>query len=174
MTGCPSGESLDRLSDEPDMPDLADFRRAAALLTHRASASTNDAIAGVRAILQEAADCGRLTRLARAVDTAYLIWIAQLRNDKSRRLVIELIDEMARNHPDPYTRRAANVIQAMRDRDRLRFTALLNEVNADEQGLRLIGSISDIYAHALPELATPTSRTTLQSWTAELARHESS
>ncbi len=61
----------------------------------------------------------------------------------------------------------------MRDQDRTRLNALLDEMNADnEGGPRLIGALSDIYNYVLPELATSTGREGLKAWTLYIARHD--
>lgn len=85
----------------------------------------------------------------------------------------ELIDDLAVTSDDEYTRTAAKAIIAMRDQDRERFTEILHAVNADnEGGGRLVGAVSDIYHHLLPELATPTGRETIRGWTMEAAKYE--
>lgn len=145
------------MADEPDMPGPGDFRRAGALIVHRASATGQDLFDGIRAILEEAIERRRLTALLRAVDSSYRIWIEQLRDQRSQRMIRELIDDVAVTSEDRYNRHAAEAIIAMRDHDRSRFTEILHLVNADnEGGGRLIGAVADIYAYVLPELATPT------------------
>jgi hypothetical protein len=161
------------MADEPDMPGPGDFRRAGALIVHRASATGEDLYDGIRAILEEAIDRRRLTALLRAVDSCYRIWIEQLRDERSQQMIRELIDDVAATSEDRYNRHAAEVIIAMRDGNRSRFTEILDEVNADNQsGGRLIGAVSDIYAYVLPELATPMGRETLKAWTLEMAAYD--
>lgn len=160
---------------EADMPGPGDFRRAGALITHRASATGTDLYDGIVAILEEAISRRRMTALLRAVDSSYRIWIDQLRDERSRQMIRELIDDLAVTSDDPpYVRHATAAIIAMRDQDRIRFTEILHEVNADMRpgGGRLIGALADIYASVLPELATPTGRETLRAWTIEAAKYD--
>jgi hypothetical protein len=161
------------MADDPTMPEPADWRRAGALITHRASTTFGDLHDGVRAILEEAATRGRLTRLLRAVDAGYRIWVNELRTERSRALIDELIDDVATQHNDPYTQYGAQAIRAMRNGNAEALLAVLHLVNADDEGgSRLIGAVSDVYSWALPELATPTGRQTLNQWTVDMAQYD--
>lgn len=151
-----------------------DYRRAAALMTHRAAAKDEDIHNGVRAILEEARDEGRLNRLLVALDTGYRVWINQIRAGNSQAWIDEWIDDTAENHEDLYTRRAARAIVAIRTGDQELFSSVASEANAEVNegggGTRLIGAMSDVYFYLLPELATPGGRAALSAWTIEIAK----
>lgn len=159
------------VADSDLSPD--DYRRAAALMTHRAAATGEHLYEGVRAIVEEAQDEGRLTRLLVALDTGYRGWISHLRAGRSPEWIDELIDDTAENHEDRYTRLAARAIVSIRTGDDERFMNVVNEANADpanDGGGRLTGAVSDVYQFLLPELATPGGREALRAWTIEIAK----
>lgn len=159
------------MTDSDVSPD--DYRRAAALMTHRAAATEAYLYEGVRAILEEARDEGRLTRLLVALDTGYRVWIQHLRAGRSPEWIDELIDDWAGKHEDPFTRLAARAIGAIRAGDDDRFMLVVNEANADSTGsggARLTGAVADVYQFLLPELATEGGREALRAWTIEIAK----
>lgn len=166
-------EAATDLTDNGITP--ADYRRAAALMTHRAAATNDELAAGVRAIYDEAIENGRLTRLLVAVDEGYRAWISHLRAGRSPEWINELIDDVAANHEDRYIKLAAEAIAAIRDSDDERFQAIMTEVNEATEGgtaARLVGAVADIYHHVLPELATPGGRAALRAWTIEVAARD--
>lgn len=152
-------------------PGAGDFRRAAALITHRASADFDDVYDGVRAILEEAAARGRLTRLLLALDESYRIWLDRV-GTQPREAVDQFVDHTASQHQDLYTRRAAAAIQAIRRNDPASLNSLFGEANAEDGGPRLIGAVSDIYATVIPELCSPEVIADLRAWTLEIARYD--
>ncbi|MGE2835455.1 hypothetical protein [Mycobacterium sp. SMC-4] len=159
------------MASQSHEPSAGDFRRAAALMTHRASTNADDVNEGVRAILEEAVAHGRLTRLLLALDEAYRIWLDKV-GAAPREAVDYFVDHTASQHEDPYTRRAAAAIQAIRRDDVNALNALLIEVNAENGGPRLVGAVSDIYTTAIPELSTPEVISDLQAWTLEIACYD--
>lgn len=92
-------------------PDIGDLRRAAALLSHRASAHHE----GLHWSLSEAAEAGRLVQLLRAVDMATGVVMNYFGAD------VEVIDEQiqlfamaeAADSFEIYNRHAARAIMAI-------------------------------------------------------------
>lgn len=160
------------MSDSDLSPE--DYRRAAAMMTHRAATHGEHLYEGVRVILEEARDEGRVTRLAVALDLCYRVWIAQLRAGRASEWIDEVIDDLAENHPDPYQRLAAKTMASIQAGDDERFQAVVTEANAasenNDGGGRLAGAISDVYQFLLPELSTPGARDALRTWTAQIAQ----
>lgn len=154
-----------------------DFQHAAALISHRAHGNAADAIEGVRAIIQFAADAGRLVFLLRTVDHYYRMWIEELRTEGARAMVDELIADIASEPPAGdvglYSQLAARAILAMKAEDGDEFTSVAEEANTSSAGAdggsRLVGALSDLYHYILPELATPSGRKALSEWTATIA-----
>lgn len=157
-----------------------DFRRAAALISHRASGNNADVIEGVLAIIRSAVDAGRLVYLFRAVDYCYRAWVGELRTERSREMVDGLIADIANTPPADdighYNQLAARAIIAMKAEDGAQFTVIAEEANASSQGgdggSRLVGALADLYHYVLPELATASGRQSLSEWTASIAQYE--
>lgn len=153
-----------------DEPDLSDLRRAAALISHHATTHHE----GLHWSLTEATDAGRLVQLLRAVDAAYRVVIDYFQADA------ELIDEQiqrfataeAGDSYEMYNRYAAQAIMAMRAEDRAAFNDVLDAVNREAAGPRLVGAVSDVCAGLLPELSTPEGQEFLSTWTARIAGEE--
>jgi hypothetical protein len=149
-----------------DDPDIGDLRRAAALLSHRASAHHE----GLHWSLTEAAEARRLVQLLRAVDMAYRVVINYFGSD------VEAIDEQiqlfavaeAADSFEVYNRHAARAIMAMRAEDRAALYAIFDEVNREAAGPRLVGAVCDVYAGLLPVLSTAEGRDFLATWTARV------
>ncbi|MGU3497725.1 hypothetical protein [Mycobacterium sp. C31M] len=73
-----------------------DCQRAAAFMTHRAATDGVHLQEGLSAILEQARDEGRLTRLMVALDRCYRVWIAQLRAGRAPEWIDELVDDHTR------------------------------------------------------------------------------
>ncbi|KEP41936.1 hypothetical protein [Mycobacterium kansasii] len=149
-----------------DDPDLSDLRRAAALISHRATTDQE----GLHWSLAEAAEAGRLVQLLRAVDGAYRVVIWHFGADA------QAIDEQiqrftnaeAADSFDVYNRHAARAIMAMRAEDRAALNEVFNAVNREAAGPRLVGGVCDVYAGLLPVLSTPEGQEFLSTWTARI------
>ena len=150
-----------------DEPDLSDLRRAAALISHRATTHQE----GLHWSLAEAAQAGRLVQLLRAVDAAYRVVIehfgvdAQAIDGQIQRFTTgEAADSF-----DIYNRHAARAIMAMRAEDRAALNEVFDAVNRESAGARLVGGVCDVYAGLLPVLSTPEGQEFLSTWTARIA-----
>jgi hypothetical protein len=149
-----------------DDPDLSDFRRAAALISHRGTTHQE----GLHWSLAEAAEAGRLVQLLRAVDAAYRVVIEHFGVDA------QAIDEQiqrfttaeAADSFDVYNRHAARAIVAMRAEDRAALNEVFDVVNREAAGPRLVGGVCDVYAGLVPVLSTPEGQEFLSTWTARL------
>jgi hypothetical protein len=120
-----------------DEPDLSDLRRAAALISHRATTHQE----GLHWSLAEAAQAGRLVQLLRAVDAAYRVVIEHFGVDAQaidgqiqRFTTAEAADSF-----DVYNRHAARAIMAMRAEDRAALNEVFDAVNRESAGARLVG-----------------------------------
>jgi hypothetical protein len=149
-----------------DDPDLSDLRRAAALISHRATADQE----GLHWSLAEAAETGRLVQLLRAVDAAYRVAIEHFGADAQA--IDEQIQRFTTAEPadsfDVYNRHAARAIMAMRAGDRGALTEVFDAVNREVAGPRLVGGVCDAYAGLLPVLSTPEGQGFLSTWTARI------
>ena len=150
-----------------DEPDLSDLRRAAALISHRATTHQE----GLHWSLAEAAQAGRLVQLLRAVDAAYRVVIEHFGVDAQaidgqiqRFTTAEAADSF-----DVYNRHAARAIMAMRAEDRAALNEVFDAVNRESAGARLVGGVCDVYAGLLPVLSTPEGQEFLSTWTARIA-----
>lgn len=150
-----------------DEPDLSDLRRAAALISHRATTHQE----GLHWSLAEAAQAGRLVQLLRAVDAAYRVVIEHFGVDAQaidgqiqRFTTAEAADSF-----DIYNRHAARAIMAMRAEDRAALNEVFDAVNRESAGARLVGGVCDVYAGLLPVLSTPEGQEFLSTWTARIA-----
>jgi hypothetical protein len=150
-----------------DEPDLSDLRRAAALISHRATTHQE----GLHWSLAEAAQDGRLVQLLRAVDAAYRVVIEHFGVDAQaidgqiqRFTTAEAADSF-----DFYNRHAARAIMAMRAEDRAALNEVFDAVNRESAGARLVGGVCDVYAGLLPVLSTPEGQEFLSTWTARIA-----
>lgn len=149
-----------------DDPDLSDLRRAAALISHRATIHQE----GLHWSLAEAAEAGRLVQLLRAVDFAHRVVIEHFGADA------QTIDEQiqrfttaaAADSFDVYNRHAARAIMAMRAEDRAALNEVFDAVNRESAGPRLVGGVCDVYAGLLPVLLTPEGQEFLSTWTARI------
>jgi hypothetical protein len=149
-----------------DDPDIGDLRRAAALLSHRASVHHE----GLHWSLAEAAEVGRLVQLLRAVDMAHRVVMNYFGSD------VEAIDEQiqlfavaeAADSFEVYNRHAARAITAVRAEDRAALYRVFEEVNREAAGPRLVGAVCDVYAGLLPVLASAEGRDFLAKWTARI------
>ncbi|WP_239655139.1 hypothetical protein [Mycobacterium riyadhense] len=149
-----------------DDPNLSDLRRAAALISHRAT--TN--LEGLHWSLAEAAEVRRLVQLLRAVDLAYRVVIAHFGADP------QAIDEQIQRFTtaetgdsfDVYNRHAARAIMAMRAEDRAALNEVFDAVNREAAGPRLVGGVCDVYAGLLPVLSTPEGQEFLSTWAARI------
>ncbi len=150
-----------------DEPDLSDFRRGVALISHRTTAHHE----GLHWSLTEAVEAGRLPQLLRSVDAAYRVVIEHLGASS------QAIDEQIRQFTNAevadsfevYNRHAARAIMALRAEDRAALNEVIDEVNHDAAGSRFVGAVCDLYAGLLPELATPEGQDFLSTWTARIA-----
>lgn len=149
-----------------DDPDLGDFRRAAALISHRATTHQE----GLHWSLVEATEVKRLVQLVRAVDVAYRVVIEHFRADTQ-----EIDQEIQRattadaaDSFDIYNRHAARAIMAMRMEDRTALNAVFHVVNHEAAGPRLVGAVCDVYARLLPVLSTQEGLDFLTTWTARI------
>lgn len=150
-----------------DDPDLSDFRRAVALISHRATAHHE----GLHWSLTEAVEAGRLPQLLRSVDAAYRVVIEHFGANG------ELIDEEIRlfttaeaaDSFEVYNQYAAQAIMALRAEDRAALNEVIAAVNHDAAGPRFVGAVCDVYAGLLPELATAEGHDFLSAWTARIA-----
>jgi hypothetical protein len=121
-----------------DDPDLSDLRRAAALISHRATIHQD----GLHWSLAEAAEAGRLVQLLRAVDFAYRVVIEHFGADT------QTIDEQiqrfttaaAADSFDVYNRHAARAMLAMRAEARAALHEVVDAVNRESAGPRLVGA----------------------------------
>lgn len=149
-----------------DDPDFSDLRRAAALISHRATTHHE----GMHWSLAEATEAGRLVQLLRAVDVAYRVVIDHFGADA------QTIDEqiqrfttaVAADNFDVYNRHAARAIMAMRAEDRAALNDVFDAVNREAAGPRLVGGVCDVYAGLLPVLSTPEGQQFLSTWTARI------
>jgi hypothetical protein len=149
-----------------DDPDLSDLRRAAALISHRATTHQE----GLHWSLAEATEPGRLVQLLRAVDAAYRVVMGHFGADA------QAIDEQiqrfttaeAADSFDVYNRHAARAIMAMRAEDRAALNEVFDAVNREAAGPRLVGGVCDVYAGLLPVLSTPEGQEFLSTWTARI------
>lgn len=150
-----------------DEPDLSDFRRAVALISHRATAHDE----GLYWSLTEAVEAGRLPQLLRSVDAAYRVVIEHFGANG------QVIDEQIRQLTtaedadsfDVYNRYAARAIMTLRAEDRAALNEVIVAVNHDASGPRFVGAVCDVYAGLLPEVATAEGRDFLSAWTARIA-----
>lgn len=149
-----------------DDPDLSDLRRAAALMSHRATTHQE----GLHWSLVEATEAGRLVQLLRAVDAAYRVVIehfganAQAIDGQIQRFTTaEAADSF-----DVYNRHAARAIMAMRAEDRWALNEVFDAVNREAAGPRLVGGVCDVYDGLLPVLSTPEGQEFLSTWTARI------
>lgn len=153
-----------------DDPDLSDLRRAAALMSHCATAHHD----GMHWSLTEAAEARRLVQLLRAVDAAYRVAIGYFGADP------EAIDKQIQwfttaetaDSVDVYNRYAARAITAMRAEDRVALVEVFGAVNRENAGPRLVGAVCDVYGALLPALSTPEGQEFLSTFTARITQIE--
>lgn len=149
-----------------DDPDFSDLRRAAALISHRATTHHE----GIHWSLVEAAETGRLVQLLRAADTAYRVVIEHFGEDAHA--IDEQIQRFTTAEPadsfELYNRYAAQAIMAMRAENRARLNEVFDAVNREAAGPRLVGAVCDVYAGLLPVLSTPQGQEFLSTWTARI------
>ena len=154
-----------------DDPNIADYLRATALISHCA---TNDHD-GMKAALGEA-KTERLVPLLRALDAAYRVVIEHFRTPGAAQAIDDKIRALTTTEGgdswDTYNRYAARVIMAMRAEDRTAFNSVLEDVNRDYAPRRLIGAVADVYTKLLPELSTPAGEELMSNWIARLTDFE--
>jgi hypothetical protein len=146
----------------------ADFRRAAALITHRADGSSD----GIRYIIEEAGELNRTTPLLRCLIDGYRMMTTELRTEQALLCIGEFIDLFASQDIEPNIRRAATAIITHRDHDIDGFNAVLLEANADGTAGSLLSAVIELHDRLLPELSTPYGLKTLAQWTARIADKE--
>lgn len=146
----------------------ADYRRASALIRHRATSS----IDGIALVLNEASDLNRTTPLLRSLIDGYQFLTAELRTPSAIVAVDESLDMCAALSEDSAHRRGAEVIVAHRDKDIDAFNAVLIAANEDGKTVDVPVAVLDIYAILLPELAAPHALKNLAQWTARIAGAE--
>ncbi|OBJ74376.1 hypothetical protein [Mycobacterium sp. 1274756.6] len=145
----------------------SDRRRAAALVTHRASLS----VVGVDAVFKDASEAGRSTQLLVAAIDLYLSIAGELRTDAALELIGEFLVGCAK--ADGVKAPAARVILARQSRDRDAFNELLTAANGTPGGpTELVGSVVDQLAMLLPELAAPGGLAQLRRWAARAGSQE--
>lgn len=150
-----------------DDPDLSDLRRAAALISHRGTNHPD----GLHWSLSEAAESGRLAQLLRAVDFAYRVVIQHFGLDGQTigSQIHRFSTAPATDSFDRYYRYAAQAITAMHAEDRAGLNEVLDTVNRESAGPRLVGAVCDVYARLLPVLSAAEGREFLSTWTARIA-----
>jgi hypothetical protein len=149
-----------------DEPDVSDLRRATALISHRATTHEE----GLHWSLTDAVEAGRLVQLLRAVDTAYRVAIAHFNADAQEidNQIQRFTTAEATDSFEVYNRYAAQAIMAMRAEDRAAFNEVLDAVNREKAGPRLVAAVCDVYAGLLPMLSTPEGLEFLSTWTARI------
>lgn len=149
-----------------DEPDLSDLRRAAVLISHLSTTHQE----GLHWSLTQAAETGRLAQLLRAVDAAYRVAIEHFRADAQSiyKQIQRFTTANAADSLDIYNRRAARAIMAIRGEDRAALNEVLDSVNREAAGPRLVGAVCDLYAALLPVLSTPKGQEFLSTWTARI------
>jgi hypothetical protein len=154
-----------------DDPNIADYLRATALISHCA---TNDRD-GMKAALGDART-ERLVPLLRALEAAYRTVIEHFRTSEEAQAIDDEIRALSTTEGgdswDAYNRYAARVIMAMLAEDRAAFNSVLEDVNRDYVPRRLIGVVADVYTKLLPDLSTPAGEEFMSNWITRLTDFE--
>jgi len=153
---------------DPQSPTHADFRRAAALVAHRAEGSVD----GIRCVLNEAGELNRTTPLLTSVIDCFTHLTRELRTDEAIIAINESLAQCATLSHDTASRRGAEVILARHEKNVDAFNAVLIEANDDGRPVEVIAAVLDLYLVLLPELASAYALSSLAKWTARIAASE--
>ena len=148
-------------------PTRADFRRAAALIAHRANYNAD----GMRFVVEEASELNRTTPLLRCLIDGYRLITAELRTEQALAAIRQFVELCAQGE-ETGIRRAATAVLAHVDHNVDAFNAVLIEANEDDESAGVVASLMEMYATLMPELCTPHGLHALAQWTARIAGSE--
>ena len=148
--------------------DQSDRRRAAALISHRA---TVDEV-GVRFIIEEASAANRSTQLLAAVVDHGGKLLAALRTDMGVEAAFSLFDTWANQVENVDYRRAGSVVIARIQGKHDLFNGHIADAATDQRLAELINTTAQCFLTVMPELHSPKGRTTLAQLAAAISGEE--
>ena len=137
--------------------DATDRRRAAALISHRA---TVDEV-GARYIITDARTANRLPNLVAAVTDHGGQLLAALRTDMGLEAVSSMFDTWAQQNENVDYRRAASVILGRYQGKHDIFNGHIADAVADGRTTELVNTAAQLFLTVMPELHSPKGRTSL-------------
>jgi hypothetical protein len=152
----------------PPFPTAADFRRATAMISHRAHGYPP----GIAVVHDEAVQDSRLAQLLTALFECYATLFDTLRTPRGKNALCELITKAAHQHDDPNQQAAAAAMLAYTAEDANQLSRYLLAACHADWAAGLFGGVLDLFTALLPEVDAEAVRADLSCWVAEFAGKE--